>query len=62
MRVKVRDKVYHFHFKLRAKELLQKLNLQPQSSIVIRNGDVITEDEFIEEDDEVEIINTISGG
>jgi len=62
MEVKVRDKIYRFNQKLRARELLQKLNLQPQSNIVIRNGEVITEDEYIEPEDEVQIINAISGG
>jgi len=62
MEVKVRDKIYRFNQKLRAGELLQKLNLQPQSNIVIRNGEVITEDEYIEPEDEVQIINAISGG
>jgi len=60
--VKVRNKVYQFDSKMRGIDLLKKLNLQPQSNIIIKNGEVITEDEYIEQNDEVEIINAISGG
>ncbi|RLE13699.1 thiamine biosynthesis protein ThiS [Candidatus Aerophobetes bacterium] len=62
MKVKVKNKIYQFNIKLKAKELLRKLNLQSQSSIVVRNGEVITEDEYIQPEDEVEIIDAISGG
>jgi len=62
MKVKVKNKTYQFNIKLKAKELLRKLNLQSQSSIVVRNGEVITEDEYIQPEDEVEIIDAISGG
>ena len=60
--MKVRNKVYQFDSKMRGIDLLKKLNLQPQSNIIIKNGEVITEDEYIEQNDEVEIINAISGG
>ncbi|HHF98447.1 MAG TPA: MoaD/ThiS family protein [Candidatus Aerophobetes bacterium] len=62
MKVKVGNKVYQFDSKMRGIDLLKKLNLQPQSNIIIKNGEVITEDEYIEQNDEVEIINAISGG
>jgi len=60
--VKVGNKVYQFDSKMRGIDLLKKLNLQPQSNIIMKNGEVITEDEYIEQNDEVEIINAISGG
>jgi len=62
MKVKIGNKVYQFDSKMRGIDLLKKLNLQPQSNIIIKNGEVITEDEYIEQNDEVEIINAISGG
>lgn len=60
--MKVGNKVYQFDSKMRGIDLLKKLNLQPQSNIIMKNGEVITEDEYIEQNDEVEIINAISGG
>ena len=62
MKVKVKDKVYQFNSKMKGIELLKKLNLQPQSNIIIRNGQVITEEDYLEPKDSVEIINAISGG
>ena len=62
MKVKVKDKVYQFNSKMRGIELLKELNLQPQSNIIIRNGQVITEEDYLEPKDSVEIINAISGG
>jgi len=62
MRVTVGSKTYHFQDRLKVEELLDKLNLHPQSNIVIRNGEIVTEDEYLEPEDEVEIIHAISGG
>jgi len=62
MKVKIQDKTYQFNSKIRVKELLKKLNLQSQSTLVICNGEVVTEDEYLNPEDEVEIINVISGG
>ncbi|RLE15038.1 thiamine biosynthesis protein ThiS [Candidatus Aerophobetes bacterium] len=62
MKVKIQDKTYQFNSKIRVKELLRKLNLQSQSTLVICNGEVVTEDEYLNPEDEVEIINVISGG
>ncbi|HID66214.1 MAG TPA: MoaD/ThiS family protein [Aquificaceae bacterium] len=65
MPVKVIYRGKEFEFpenKLKAKELLQKLGLSPLSSLVIRNGEVISEDDYVEEGDEVMVVNAISGG
>ncbi|HIP42626.1 MAG TPA: MoaD/ThiS family protein [Aquifex aeolicus] len=65
MPVKVIYRGKEFEFpekKLKAKELLQKLGLSPLSSLVIRNGEVISEDDYVEEGDEVRVVNAISGG
>ncbi len=48
--------------KIKAKELLEFLGLSPLSSLVIKNGEVVPEDEIIEEKDEVRVVNAISGG
>ncbi len=47
---------------IRAVELLRKLDLSPLSSIVIRNGEVVSEKDILKEGDEVRVINAISGG
>jgi len=65
MSIKViyRGKEYEFPEKrLKAKELLKKLGLSPIFSLVVKNGEVISEDDYVEEGDEVRVINAISGG
>ncbi|RUM30149.1 MAG: thiamine biosynthesis protein ThiS [Aquifex sp.] len=65
MPVKVIYRGKEFEFpekKLKVKDLLQKLGLSPLSSLVIRNGEVISEDDYVEEGDEVRVVNAISGG
>ena len=42
--------------------LLKKLDLMPESVMVIRGGILMTEEERIFKDDEIEIRSVISGG
>ena len=47
---------------MKAGELLRHLGLSPLSSIVIRNDEVISEEEYVQEGDRVRVVNAISGG
>ncbi len=62
MKVEFRRRVFEFDERMKVKELLEKLNLSPESTIVVRDDEVLTEDEWLEEDDEVKVISAISGG
>jgi sulfur carrier protein ThiS len=42
--------------------LLQRLDLRREEVILIRNGEVITEKDWVTHEDEVEVIRVISGG
>ena len=44
------------------KELLKQLNLNPEAVIVVRNCEVITEEETIQDRDRIELLSVISGG
>ncbi len=48
--------------RLKAKELLKKLGLSPLSSLVIKNDEVISEEDYVEENDKIRVVNAISGG
>jgi len=48
--------------KLKAKELLERLGLSPLSALVIKNGEVVSEEEYVEEGDKIRVVNAISGG
>ena len=41
---------------------LQKLNIEPDSVLATRNGELMTDDEIIMENDEIRLVPVISGG
>lgn len=43
-------------------ELLSSLGIVPDEVLVMRNGSLATEDEVLEESDEVRVLSVISGG
>lgn len=44
------------------KELLTHLKLNPEAFIVVRNSEVITEGELLQDQDKIELLSVISGG
>ena len=62
MKVEFRGQVFEFDKRMKVRELLKELNLSPESTIVVRGDEILTEDEWIEEEDEVRVISAISGG
>ena len=46
----------------RVEDLLRELALNPESHIVVRQGELLTRDQWLREEDEVEIVSAISGG
>ncbi len=62
MRVRMGKQSWEFQERMQVKELLQRLNLLPNMVVVVRNGETVTEDEWVQPGDEVEIIRVISGG
>ncbi len=43
-------------------DLLKKLNINPVTVIVSRNGELILEDQELNDKDEIKILSVISGG
>jgi len=48
--------------KVKAKDLLKAINLSREYAFVVVNGEVVDEDFYIKEGDQVRVINAISGG
>lgn len=46
----------------RVRELLKELQLIPEAYLVIRNNDLVTDDEVLKDSDTIEIRPVISGG
>ena len=44
------------------RELLKELQLNPEAYLVIRNDDLVTDDEVLKDSDSIEIRPVISGG
>lgn len=46
----------------RVREVLKELHLLPESVLVVRGDDLVTEDELLKDEDRIEIRPVISGG
>jgi len=44
------------------KHLLEKLKINPSSVILVKNDEVILEDEILENADKIKILSVVSGG
>jgi sulfur carrier protein len=65
LRVQYRGKELELEFegdKVKAKDLLKAMNLSREYAFVVVNGEVVDEDFYIREGDQVRVINAISGG
>lgn len=62
MKVKYQGKVIEVKGNRRGKEVLRELGINPETVLVIREGELVTEDTMLSEDDQIEIISVISGG
>jgi sulfur carrier protein len=64
MRVILRNqgREVELHGRRRVRELLAELGVLPDTVLVIRGRDLLTIDEVVTEDDEVELRPVISGG
>lgn len=43
-------------------DLLKSQNINPETVIVVRNGEVLTEKESLQDKDKIELLSVISGG
>lgn len=55
-------KLVEIHGRRRVTDILKALNLTPGTVMVIRGDELVTDQEMIEADEQIEIRNVISGG
>ncbi len=48
--------------KIKGIDILKKLNLSPEYAFIVKNGEVIPENETVSEKDNIKVVNAISGG
>lgn len=58
----LRQQTWEVEAGITARELLQRLNLNPQSYLVTREGELISEDTIIRPGDQIRLVAVISGG
>lgn len=51
-----------FDFSGRAKDLLQKLKINPVTVLFVKNDNLVSEEEQIENSDNIRILSVVSGG
>lgn len=47
---------------IKAVDLLNKMNINPEIILISKNGKIVTEEDFIENNDKIELLKIISGG
>lgn len=57
-----RKQVHIIRHGMTIRKALQNLNIEPDSVLVTRTGELLTDDEIIKENDEIILIPVISGG
>jgi sulfur carrier protein ThiS len=61
-KVILRSQEYEIKHGMTVRKALQKLNIEPDSVLATRNGELITDDEIVKEYDLIKLIPVISGG
>ncbi len=63
MKVTYRDKQWDdLRGGMTARDLVKKLGLQPEAILVVRNGELVTEDTIVKDEDTIKLVAVISGG
>jgi sulfur carrier protein ThiS len=58
----LRGKEYEVKAGMTLRHALEKINVNPESVLATRRGELVTEDELLQEGDEVKLVAVISGG
>ena len=59
----LRKKEYALEEKsIQVRQALQQLELSPESHLLVRNGELLNENDYLHDGDEVKIVAVISGG
>jgi len=62
IKIKLRDREYQLEGELSLNKALKRLNIPNNSILAIRNGSLLTEDEILRDNDQIELVAVISGG
>ena len=58
----IRKHEYEIKHGMTIRNALQKLNIEPDSVLITRNGELLTDDVIVKENDVIKLVPVISGG
>lgn len=58
----LREKEYEVKSGMTLRHSLEKIAINPESVLATRNGEMVTEEEILEEGDTIKLVSVISGG
>lgn len=61
-KITLREQQFEIRAGMSLRHALLKLNIQPQTVLPTRDGELITDDEILREGDQIRLIAVISGG
>mgnify|MGYP001765395910 CR=1 FL=1 len=59
---KLRDKSFEVKHGSTVRIALQRINIEPDTVLATRNGELVTDDEIVRDGDVIKLISVISGG
>ncbi len=62
VRMILRKKVYEVKAGMTIRDAILKLDIIPESVLPVKNGELLTDDEILEDGDEIKLVAVISGG
>lgn len=62
MKITYRDKAWELPGGMTAGDAIKKVGLDPEAVLVVRNGELVTDDVILSDEDEVKLIAVVSGG
>ena len=62
MPVRFRNRTWQIDRKMTVAKLIKEYGFTLQSVLVVRNGKLVTEDQTVSPEDDIELISTASGG
>lgn len=62
MKVTYRNQEWELSGRMTVRELIRKVGLQPELVLAVRDGQLLTEDTLVEENDQIKLVAVISGG
>jgi sulfur carrier protein len=60
--LRFRNQEFEVNAGMTVRDALLKINIQPDTVLITRDGELITDDEILREGDEIKLIAVISGG